>query len=319
MKSEISTSIPKAVGILDQEGIVAIPTETVYGLAGNIFSEKAITEIFKVKRRPLFNPLIVHIHSIQQLKDVVIEIPQKAKLLATSFWPGGLTLILKKHPSIPLIVTGGKETVAIRIPNHPLTLQLLKELEYPLAAPSANPFNKISPTNAIHVKNYFGNSLPLILDGGKCNCGVESTIIGFEDNEPILYRYGAIPVEAIEAIIGKLKINNKEQNQPNAPGMLAKHYSPNTKLILTNNTMNTLNSNIGKSIGILSFSTSIRDVNVKHNIVLSETENFFEAASNLYSALHSLDQLGLDLIIAEKLPNIDLGKTINDRLNRASK
>lgn len=310
--------IQKAINILNNDGIIAIPTETVYGLAGNIYSEKAIRQIFNVKKRPFFNPLIVHIFSLEQLKHLVVDIPYKAQLLAESFWPGGLTLILKKKPSVPLIVTGGKETIAVRIPNHPLTLNLLKELSYPLAAPSANPFNRISPTKAIHVENYFKDSLPLILDGGECKSGVESTIIGFEDDEPILYRYGAIPIESIEKIIGPLKIKNKDENQPNAPGMLLKHYSPNTKLILTTNIKNALTANLGASIGLLTFFSKFNDTNVKYNIALSKTKDFFEAASNLYDALHILDQLNLDLIIAERFPEIGLGKTINDRLERAS-
>ena len=183
----ISKDIQKAIKLLNNEELVAIPTETVYGLAGNIYSEKAIKAIFETKKRPFFNPLIVHISNIEYLETVVEEIPKKAKLLAEAFWPGPITLVLKKKSIIPDLITGGKDTVAVRIPNHPLTLQLLNQLNFPLAAPSANPFNRISPTKAEHVENYFKDDIKMVLDGGVCKSGIESTIIGFEDDEPIVY------------------------------------------------------------------------------------------------------------------------------------
>jgi len=177
--TQISSDISKAIELLNKEDVVAIPTETVYGLAGNIYSEKAIRKIFEVKQRPLFNPLIVHISSIDQLEKVAREFPVKAQKLAEAFWPGSLTLILPKRSNIPEIVTGGKDTVGVRIPNHPVTLSLLKQISFPLAAPSANPFNRISPTSSDHVKAYFENTLPMVLEGGECKNGIESTIIGF--------------------------------------------------------------------------------------------------------------------------------------------
>lgn len=316
--SIISNNINKAVEILNREELVAIPTETVYGLAANVFSTKAIRKIYEVKQRPLFNPLIVHIHSIDQLLDITSEFPEKAKLLAEAFWPGPLTLVLKKKNNFPDIITAGKDTVAVRIPNHPITLQLLKELTFPLAAPSANPFNRISPTKALHVENYFRDSIAMVLEGGECKNGLESTIIGFIDNEPILYRLGAISIEQIENIVGKIKIDNKKSEAPNAPGMLAKHYSPQTKMCLTHDIEKSLNSNKDKTLGIISFSKSITSSNIKHLEVLSPTGDLKEAASNLYNALHILDDLNLDLIIAQVFPNYGLGKSINDRLQRAS-
>ena len=164
--SIISTDIQKAISLLENEKLVSIPTETVYGLAGNIFSEKAIQQIFTTKKRPHFNPLIVNIHSLEALKNIVSYVPEKAKKLAKAFWPGSLTLVLPKKNTIPDLITAGKNTVAVRVPNHPLTLELLKQLPFPLAAPSANPFNSISPTKAIHVAQYFGDKIDLILDGG---------------------------------------------------------------------------------------------------------------------------------------------------------
>lgn len=317
--SIISKDISKAVALLNQEKLVAIPTETVYGLAGNIFSEKAIDSIFKTKQRPLFNPLIVHIPSIDYLETIVARIPEKAKLLAEAFWPGPITLVLKKKEVIPDVITAGKDTVAVRIPNHPTTLELLKQLDFPLAAPSANPFNRISPTSAEHVESYFKNDIKMVLDGGTCTSGIESTIIGFENDEPIIYRLGSTSIEDIENIVGSVEIKNKKNSVPNAPGMLARHYAPNTKTILVTDISDAIKQFQGKNIGILAFENEIKNKAIKFQIVLSKTGNVSEAATNLYSALHQLDEQGLDIIIAERLPNHDIGKSINDRLQRATK
>ncbi len=315
----ISNNISKAVEILKNEGVVGIPTETVYGLAGNSYSEKAIRKIFEVKQRPLFNPLIVHIHSIEQLDEIVSEFPAKAQLLANTFWPGSLTLILKKNPSFPDLITAGKDTVAVRIPNHPVTLKLLKELSFPLAAPSANPFNRISPTNALHVESYFKNSIHMVLEGGDCMNGLESTIIGFENNEPILYRLGSISIEEIENVVGIIDVKNNKEKAPNAPGMLAKHYSPKTKTYLTNDIEKFITNYEDRRIGLVSFSEAITASNIKHVEILSKSGDLKEAASKLYRALHVLDDLNLDMIVAQRFPDFDLGKSINDRLERATK
>lgn len=315
----ISNDIAKAIEILNNEDVVAIPTETVYGLAGNIYSEKAIRKIFEVKQRPLFNPLIVHLHSTEQLKEIVSDFPVKAQLLAKSFWPGPLTLILKKKPNIPDLITAGKDTVAVRIPNHPVTLSLLKKLSFPLAAPSANPFNRISPTNAAHVENYFKDTIQMVLEGGTCKNGIESTIVGFENDEPILYRLGSISIEEIENVIGELKVKNKNEKAPNAPGMLAKHYAPKTKTFMVNDVEKFINDNKDKRIGVLRFSSAINFPAIVHQEVLSKTGDLKEAASKLYTALHKLDNLNLDLIVAETFPDFGLGKSINDRLERATK
>lgn len=315
----ISNNISKAVKILNNEDIVAIPTETVYGLAGNIYSDVAIRKIFEVKQRPLFNPLIVHLHCIKQLDDIISDFPPKAQLLADAFWPGSLTLVLKKKSNIPDVITAGKDSVAVRIPNHPITLELLRQLSFPLAAPSANPFNRISPTNALHVENYFKNSIKMVLEGGECKNGLESTIIGFENNEPILYRLGAISIEEIEKVVGKINIKTKKEKAPNAPGMLAKHYSPKTKTYLVKDIEKFITNHKDKIIGIVSFSKTINAPNVKQVEILSKSGDLKEAASNLYGALHTLDSLNLDIILAHRFPDIGLGKSINDRLERATK
>ena len=325
--SIISTDLLKAVELLNNEELVAIPTETVYGLAGNIFSEKAVKAIFETKERPFFNPLIVHIPNIDYLETIVEAIPEKAKLLAEAFWPGPITLVLKKKSIIPDLITGGKETVAVRIPNHPLTLELLNQLDFPLAAPSANPFNRISPTKAEHVESYFKDKIKMVLDGGACKSGIESTIIGFENDEPIIYRLGSTSIEAIEAVVGAIEIKNssaehgrgQEDVAPDAPGMLERHYAPKTKTILTSHLKEAVEANKNLRIGLLTYNDILNDDAIHFKIILSESKNLEEAASKLYDALHQLDQQDLDLIIAERLPDYGLGKSINDRLTRATK
>ncbi len=315
----ISQDISKAVAILNREELVAIPTETVYGLAGNIYSEKAIKAIFEMKKRPFFNPLIVHIHAVEQLENLVIEIPEKAKLLAESFWPGSLTMVLKKKSNVPDLITAGKDSVAVRIPNHRIALELLKSLDFPLAAPSANPFGSISPTNAFHVADYFQDVLPMVLDGGNCKNGIESTIIGFENGEPVIYRLGSIALESIEEIIGKVEVKNKKEAAPDAPGMLSRHYAPKTTTYLESNVEEQLTRFADRRIGVLLFQKKIENPAIQHQEVLSEKGDLSEATSKLYAALHRLDKMNLDIIIAEKFPDFGLGKSINDRLERATK
>jgi len=315
--SIISKDIQKAVQLLTEDHLVAIPTETVYGLAGNIFSEKAIKSIFSTKQRPFFNPLIVHIPSVKSLNDLVTHVPEKAKLLAAAFWPGSMTLVLKKSKTIPDIITAGKDTVAVRVPNHPITLELLKKLPFPLAAPSANPFGSISPTKPAHVENYFRNSIKMVLDGGSCANGIESTIIGFENEDPVIYRLGALALEEIEAVVGKISIKNKKEEKPDAPGMLARHYAPKTSTFLVDDVAAEIEKNKGKKMGVLVFKSSLNNENITE-IILSKNGSLQEAASRLYSAMHDLDSKNLDLIIAERFSEFGLGKSINDRLQRAT-
>jgi L-threonylcarbamoyladenylate synthase len=314
----ITKDINRVIELLNDQNIVSIPTETVYGLAGNAFSDKAIERIFKLKNRPLFNPLIVHLKSIEQLSQVATDIPAKAMALAQQFWPGPLTLVLKKQSHISDLITAGKNTVAVRVPNHPLTLDLLNKLNFPLAAPSANPFGCISPTKAIHVFNYFENELDAILDGGDCISGIESTIIGFEEEKPILYRLGSISFEEIENTIGEVYTNIANDKEIKSPGMLSSHYAPRTTTLLTDDIKKTAKLHPDKKLGFLLFQKSLESTGDSEVEILSSSGDFREAARNLYSALHRLDNKSLDLIIAEKLPNQGLGRSINDRLIRAS-
>jgi len=243
-----------------------------------------------------------------------------------AFWPGPITLVLKKKNTIPDLITAGKDTVAVRVPNHPTTLALLKQLDFPLAAPSANPFNRISPTKAEHVEAYFKDNIKMVLDGGACKSGIESTIIGFENDEPIIYRLGSTSIEAIETVVGKIKIKNstakltlsQKEVAPNAPGMLERHYAPKTRTILTNDILNAITKHKDKRIGLLLFN-DINNDSITFKVLLSKNKNLEEAAASLYDALHQLDNEDLDIIITEKLPNHGLGKSINDRLERATK
>lgn len=315
----LTTDIYKAKEVLLKNELVAIPTETVYGLAGNAYSESALKKIFKLKNRPFYNPLILHISSANYLKEVAVNIPKIALKLAEEFWPGPITLVLQKKSHISDLITASKDTVAVRVPNHPVALALLNKLDFPIAAPSANPFGSISPTNAEHVFNYFGEAINVILDGGECEKGLESTIIGFENCNPILYRHGAISLEEIEKIVGKLIITTNSDNSPNAPGMLLRHYAPTTDTYLTNNIAELIKCFEGRKIGLLLFKNHLQNKNILHQEILSKSGDFNEAAKNLYAAMHRLDQNKLDVILAERLPDKGLGKTINDKLERATK
>jgi len=315
----ISSDIEQAAKLLTKGDLVAIPTETVYGLAGNIYNETAIQKIFTLKQRPFYNPLIVHTHAVDQLDRYVSKLPKKAEQLAEAFWPGPLTMILPKHPSIPDLVTAGKDTVGIRIPNHPLTLALLEQLDFPLAAPSANPFGSISPTTAEHVASYFKEGLQMVLDGGPCKRGIESTIVGFEGTQPVIYRLGSIAMEDIESLIGPVPLLNKKEHAPNAPGMLSRHYAPNTKTVLVDGVEAYIQERPDLKIGLITLATEINAPQIIKVIQLSKTGDLTEAAARLYAALHQLDQYDLDLIVAERFPDQGLGRSINDRLERATK
>ena len=314
----ITTSIDKAIHALTKDEVVAIPTETVYGLSANAYSEKAVKKVFDLKKRPLYNPLIVHIKGASSLTEVAQNIPDIAYKLAEIFWPGPLTLLLEKQAHVSDLVTSGKKTVAVRVPDHPLTLELLENLPFPLVAPSANIFGSISPTCTEHVSNYFGNSID-ILEGGECRKGIESTIIGFDNEHPIVYRHGSIPIEEIEKITGKLKTITNNDQSPEAPGMLSRHYAPATDTYLTDDIPCSLVKFEGKRIGLLLFNQPIQHAHITHQEVLSASANLDEAAKNFYAFLHHLDGKNLDVIIAERLPDSGLGKTINDKLERATK
>jgi len=275
-----------------------------------------VAKIFLVKNRPAFDPLIVHIPSFQYLNTIVAKVPDKAKQLASHFWPGPLTLILDRKDVIPDLVTSGLSTVAVRVPNHPLTLKLLNQLDYPLASPSANPFGYLSPTTAEHVRQQLGGDLAYILDGGPCKIGIESTIIGFESELPVIYRPGGISLEAVKARIGEVNIKPQDSGVV-APGMLDSHYAPRKSLVLGNIT-ELLKEYGPKKVGVLSLNEHFHQIEDRYQIQLSPKGDLTEAARNLFGSLRKLDAMSITYIFAELVPNHGLGLAINDRLQRAA-
>ncbi|MBC7390948.1 MAG: threonylcarbamoyl-AMP synthase [Opitutaceae bacterium] len=296
--------------------LVAIPTETVYGLAGNALVAETVAKIFEAKNRPSFDPLIVHTHSIDSARNYVLEFPDWALKLAEKFWPGPLTLLLPKQRNIPDIVTNGSELVGIRIPNHQLTLELLKSLPFPLAAPSANPFGYISPTSAQHVADQLENKISYILDGGNCTVGLESTIVGLKNGKPAIFRSGGIPAEIINELLGfEIEVLLSSSN-PQAPGMLENHYSPG-KPLFVGNLDELINYHTGKKIGIISFYVNY-SAQVNKSLVLSPKGDLTEAAAGLFASLREMDKSKIEIILTEKFPEIGIGRAINDRLHRAA-
>lgn len=313
--AEIGKDINKAKQLLVEGGLVAIPTETVYGLAGNALNDNAVLKIFQVKQRPQFDPLIVHVSSLERVHDYAENIPDKAISLAKKFWPGPLTLVLKKKAIIPDLVTSGLDTVGIRCPAHALTQALLHELPFPLAAPSANPFGYVSPTTPQHVNEQLGDKISYILDGGACAVGIESTIVGFENNIPVIYRRGGLSAEDIESVIGKVAVQTHSTSNPKSPGQLQSHYAP-SKRIVIGKMEELLQKYPAHCSAILSFRQNYHS---PYQYVLSpDAGSLEEAARNLFAALRELDKTQTNIILAELVPDVGLGKAINDRLRRAA-
>jgi L-threonylcarbamoyladenylate synthase len=313
----IGDDIDVARQLLRRGMLVAIPTETVYGLAGNALDEKAVSEIFAVKQRPSFNPLIIHLPNIEAFSNYVTEFPERLKLLADKFMPGPLSLLLKKKDTISDLVTAGSDYVAVRIPDHELARQLLQQIDFPLAAPSANPFGYVSPTTAQHVEDQLGDKLAYILDGGACDVGIESTIVGEENGQIVVYRKGGVSIEAIMSVVGDVIINEHSNSQPLAPGMLSSHYSP-TKPIYLGNLDTLVEEFKNQNYAIISFCSFNTGLDSDRQFVLSITQDYREAARNLFQMLRTIDKSNFDIILAELLPDEDLGRAINDRLKRAA-
>lgn len=311
----IGNDIELAIQLLRSERLVAIPTETVYGLAANMYSESAVRQIFEVKQRPATNPLIVHVPNVDSLSEIVSEVFPEAITLLDTFSPGPITLLLPKSRYVSGLVTAGLPDVAIRIPDHKLTLDLLNKLEFPLVAPSANPYTYISPTSAEHVKTMLNGKISYVLDGGQCARGLESTIMGFPNGVPTLYRLGAISIEEIESVIGKIKIAKAEKVI--APGMHIKHYSPKTRLIVSDDIEQDIAIYSNYKIGLITYNQYSEFLPNESQIVLCENDDYKSAAKKLYAAMHAMDSKDYDLIIASKFPDIGMGRAINDRLNRA--
>lgn len=311
MSAKIGNNIAEAIHFLEDGNCVGIPTETVYGLAANALNISAVAKIFKVKDRPDFDPLIVHTDSIEKASALVSCWPEKAKILAKKCWPGPLTLVLPKSEIVPFEVTSGLDTVGVRVPNHPLALELLASLPFPLAAPSANPFGYVSPTSAQHVADQLGNKIPYILDGGDCQIGLESTIVGFEDEVPVIYRLGFYSKEMIESMIGAVNVQINASSNPKAPGMLQSHYAP-LKPVYKEVPSNVLPENVG----FLAFKELDNRFKEENQIILSPNADLYEVARNLYAGLRKLDITNVECIVVDSFENIGIGIAINERLSR---
>jgi L-threonylcarbamoyladenylate synthase len=316
------TDLILAKKLLTEGKLVAIPTETVYGLAANGLDETAVAGIFSAKNRPTFDPLILHVASIEQAQSLCTDWPEMADKLARAFWPGPLTLILPKADHVPDLTTSGQPTVGIRMPNNRLTLELLSTLPFPLAAPSANPFGYVSPTNAQHVADQLGERIDYILDDGDCSVGIESTIIAIDNGTPKVLRLGGLSLERIADVLGFPVLEHLNQNSnPQAPGQLDQHYSPRCKLIA----LNTMPAeDIDPSVSIIYFSKQEAQRSSDYNssdgshYYLSDSGDTNQAASNLFSTLRRLDQDNQKIAYFEWAPNEGLGRAINDRLQRAA-
>jgi L-threonylcarbamoyladenylate synthase len=311
----LTLEIEHAARLLRSGGVVAFPTETVYGLGASAFDPAAAARIFEIKGRPRFDPLIVHLAAADDIDQIASSFPDEARFLAQRLWPGPLTLVLRKRDEIPDIVTAGLPTVGVRLPNHQLALRLIQAAGVPVCAPSANPFGYVSPTTAQHVSEQLGDKVDAILDGGPCLVGIESTIVSFEGGHPVVLRHGGVPVETIEAILGR-KVRAAGPGDPvAAPGMLKRHYSPSAQVVLF---QGEVPSPEGESCGLLLLAARLVPGGFSAVEVLSPTGCLSEAARNLFSALRRLDNAGLKVLFAEQAPEVGLGVAINDRLRRAS-
>ncbi len=308
-------TLDRAAGLLRNGGIVAFPTETVYGLGAAVFNEKAVARVFEVKGRPYFDPLIVHVSSPDQLPLLVGAVPSAAQVLIDQFWPGPLTLVLHKTPQVPDLVTAGLPNVAVRMPSHPLALELIERTGMPIAAPSANPFGCISPTTAQHVIRHLGDCIDMVLDGGPCAVGVESTVLSLAGPRPVILRAGGLAREEIERVMGVTLDHTSSSDRPSAPGQTPSHYAPRTPLVL--GSMNE-KAAAGARVGLLAYRPRNGMDGFAAVEVLSRDGDLREAAINLFAALHRLDAMGLDKIVADTVPETGLGLAIMDRLRRAS-
>ncbi|HVU05396.1 MAG TPA: L-threonylcarbamoyladenylate synthase [Polyangiaceae bacterium] len=311
-------AIAQAGSVIRRGGLVAFPTETVYGLGADALSAPACARIFEVKGRPRFDPLIVHVADQEGALQVVAGLDARARTLAERFWPGPLTLVLPKTERVSDLVTSGMPTVAVRVPAHPVALALIRAAGRPIAAPSANPFGYVSPTTAAHVEAQLGGAVDVILDGGPCAVGIESTIVDLSTPAAALLREGGTETAAIEAAIGPLA--RRAGTLPvNAPGQLESHYAPRVPLRLL--AARAAPGDGGERRGLLAFAEPRPDVAKRFSVVevLSPTGNVREAAQRLFACLRRLDDAGLSEVLAEPVPDSGLGPAIRDRLVRASR
>lgn len=326
---EIGVDVSCAASKIARGQLVAIPTETVYGLAADALNPLAVAKIFEAKQRPKFDPLIVHIASRESLDWLTEDVPAIIQKMVDRFWPGPLTVVLPKKSCVPDLVTSGLGTVAVRMPDHPLARRLIEQSGKPLAAPSANLFGRTSPTTALHVADQLGEQVAYILDGGPCQVGIESTIVAVNEDRLILLRPGGITLEQIEELTGTGSVVIPDSKQasrdssgglPLVPGQLKEHYAPLTPLMICEDIFR---STARTRVGLLTLQLSEADRKRASEMFesfeeLSATGNLAEAAANFFAAIRKLDGQNLDLIIATPFPQQGLGRALNDRLNRAA-
>jgi len=318
--TQSGTDIEEAARILQQGGLVAIPTETVYGLAAHALNTEAVAGIFAAKNRPEFDPLIVHIYEQAQLSALCCDLPELAQRLMAEFWPGPLTIVLDKSPTVPDLVTSGLPTVGVRMPEHPTARELLRLSRLPLAAPSANLFGRTSPTSPAHVMKQLDGRIDYVLDGGECRVGVESTIVRCVGGEIQLLRPGGTPVEELEKFGPVRDMRDPAGEKPAAPGQLLEHYAPQTTLRIVQVTDDVL---VAPGMALLTLrvkdlpeSFPLNQFDVVEE--LSPTGDLTVAASRFFASLHKLDELQLTQIAATPFPQSGLGLALNDRLKRAA-
>lgn len=317
LRPEQPGALAEAARILRAGGLVAFPTETVYGLGADAFDATAVTRIFEAKRRPAFDPLIVHLPEASWLPRVAANLPAAAQGLAARFWPGPLTLVLPRAEAVPDIVTSGLPSVAVRVPDHPAARALIAAAGTPVAAPSANPFGYVSPTTAAHVAELLGDAVDLILDGGPCRVGVESTIVSLLEPTPALLRPGGVPREELEELLGQRLRVVPAGDRPQAPGQLTRHYATRTPLVVLAPEQPSVVPGAGR-VGLLAREQAPAAGGFAAIEVLAADGQPRTAAARLFSALRRLDGLGLDLILAEPWPEHGLGLAIMDRLRRCA-
>lgn len=307
--------ILEAAGVIRRGGVVAFPTETVYGLGAAFNDERAVARVFELKGRPRFDPVIVHVADTGWLPRLFRELPEAACRLIERFWPGPLTLVLPKTEEVPDIVTAGLDTVGVRAPSHPVAAALISTAGVPLAAPSANRFGAVSPVEAAEVSRQLGDAPDMILDGGRCTLGIESTVVSLEHGQPRLLRPGALPLEALEEVVGKV-VAAPPARRPLAPGQLPRHYAPGKPLTIVASLEDVPAAARGHA-GALAFT---RRLIAGFAVVefLSDCGDLREAACNLFRALARLDGQVIERIFAEKAPRRGLGLAIMDRLTRAA-
>jgi L-threonylcarbamoyladenylate synthase len=309
-------NIHRAAAAIRGGGVVAFPTETVYGLGADATNAVAVARVFEIKARPSFDPLIVHLASEEALPSVAAHVPEVARALTRRFWPGPLTIVLPKTPRIPDIVTAGLPSVAVRVPDHPVALDLLRASGCPIAAPSANRFGSISPTTAEHVADQLGESVPLILDGGPCRVGIESTVVSFLTDPPRLLRPGGVALEELRDVVGAIEID-RGGDERLSPGRSLRHYAPRTPLHLVR-AVDEIPVADRAGAALLAVTPVEDTAAFAHVEVLAQKGDLHLAAANLFAALRRLDGSGHARIFAVAIPEQGLGLAIMDRLRRAA-